>query len=300
MNQTETLHLLANHTPFHKNESDSFQLENKNKNCSYYEIDRLIHHKIINTIDFEIMELLYQYDYLNHFLIMGFLNNTPILSKEDQKPDYKKNLRKLTHAGILLRYLLTDSSHKTGALRCYCLSPKACSYMGRLLKKKLTHIYNTSQILELLSLNQLYLNLQQYYLDIIIQDPITKPNNMPFLFSIFQLKLVTGINPLQNRFYFFTLSFRYGMDIKGQFLYKMNTLQYWIHQSHFSSIILILAEDMEMVKLLYPLSKALNYKEPIYYVLDCFSATVPILQNLLDCIEREGHLIIQNVSLLEF
>lgn len=37
MNQAETLHLLAHHTPFHKEAKDSFQLENKN--CSYYEID---------------------------------------------------------------------------------------------------------------------------------------------------------------------------------------------------------------------------------------------------------------------
>lgn len=301
MNQAETLHLLAHHTPFHKEAKDSFQLENKNKNCSYYEIDRLIHRKIINTIEFEIMGLLYQYDYLNHFLIMGFLNNTSILSKDEQKPDYTKNLRKLTRAGVLLRYFLTDSSHRTGSLRCYCLSPKAYSYMGRMLKKKLSRIYNTNQILELLSLNQLHLNLQQYYSDWIIQEPSTEPNNMPFLLSIFQLKPINKISPLQNRFYFIALSFRYGMDIKGQFLYKMNTLYHWIYQRNLSSvIILILVEDMEMIKLLDPLTKALDYEEPIYFILDCFSAAVPILQNLLDCVEKNGELVTQNVSLLEF
>lgn len=246
------------------------------------------------------MGLLYQYDYLNHFLTMGFLNNTSILSKDEQKPDYTKNLRKLTRAGILLRYFLTDSSHRIGSLRCYCLSPKAYSYMGRMLKKKLSRIYNTNQILELLSLNQLHLNLQQYYSDWIMQKPNTKPNNMPFLLSIFQLKPINKISPLQNRFYFIALSFRYGMDIKGQFLYKMNTLYHWIYQRNLSSvIILILVEDMEMIKLLDSLTKTLNYEEPIYFILDCLSAAVPILQNLLDCVEKESQVIIQNISLLE-
>lgn len=95
-------------TPFHLPENFSIYCENQNQNCTHAEIDHLNAKGILGTIDFTIMKLLKEHFFLNTYNIKYALDR--ILDKNYQKPSYKKNLKKLTKSGILLKHALYNQA----------------------------------------------------------------------------------------------------------------------------------------------------------------------------------------------
>ena len=72
-------------SPFHFQEGYQIRVENKNKNCSHYEIDTLTLKGLLNPIDFEILKLLGTYCYVNTHNLSFALNQ--ILPENYRKSD---------------------------------------------------------------------------------------------------------------------------------------------------------------------------------------------------------------------
>lgn len=158
------------HSPFHFQEGYQIQIENRNKNCSHTEIDTLALKGLLNSVDFEILKLLGTYCYVNTHNLNYALNHT--LPENYRKQDYKRNLKKLSDAGILLKYSICMQTDGEGSarqivspLRFYSLSPGARSYISSLME--VPYISNQTlpayRIIELMAAAQLLIRFQASY-----------------------------------------------------------------------------------------------------------------------------------------
>lgn len=158
------------HSPFHFQEGYQIQIENRNKNCSHTEIDTLALKGLLNSVDFEILKLLGTYCYVNTHNLNYALNHT--LPENYRKQDYKRNLKKLSDAGILLKHSICMQTDGEGSarqivspLRFYSLSPGARSYISSLME--VPYISNQTlpayRIIELMAAAQLLIRFQASY-----------------------------------------------------------------------------------------------------------------------------------------
>ena len=158
------------HSPFHFQEGYQIQIENRNKNCSHTEIDTLALKGLLNSVDFEILKLLGTYCYVNTHNLNYALNHT--LPENYRKQDYKRNLKKLSDAGILLKYSICMQTDGEGSarqivspLRFYSLSPGARSYISSLME--VPYISNQTlpayRSIELMAAAQLLIRFQASY-----------------------------------------------------------------------------------------------------------------------------------------
>lgn len=296
----DTLHLLITNTPFHKEEDWFFRLDNKNKNCSCFEIDLLLYKKVLNLIDLEILYALYTFTYLNHYLITTYVNQISKLQEEYKKETYSKNLLKLTKAGIILRYSLVNpsmSDHET--LRCYRLSPNAAMYIGRTRNKKYSYTINSIQILELLTLNQLKINFMKYYSNKLFEcTEFTKQcftMNLCIPYASFQIQ--TDKQALSKNLLLFAFALRYHIGMEQKFVDEISKYFLFVKKNHATCLILILVEESASIKSLYSLAKEVDSSQSLYFLTDAVTVSLPALCNLLFCSEKEKHLIIQNLKL---
>jgi len=158
------------HSPFHFQEGYQIQIENRNKNCSHTEIDTLALKGLLNSVDFEILKLLGTYCYVNTHNLNYALNHT--LPENYRKQDYKRNLKKLSDAGILLKHSICMQTDGEGSacqivspLRFYSLSPGARSYISSLME--VPYISNQTlpayRSIELMAAAQLLIRFQASY-----------------------------------------------------------------------------------------------------------------------------------------
>lgn len=125
---------------------------------------------MLNSVDFEILKLLGTYCYVNTHNLNYALNHT--LPENYRKQDYKRNLKKLSDAGILLKYSICMQTDGEGSarqivspLRFYSLSPGARSYISSLME--VPYISNQTlpayRIIELMAAAQLLIRFQASY-----------------------------------------------------------------------------------------------------------------------------------------
>lgn len=159
-------------SPFHFQEGYQIQIENRNKNCSHTEIDTLALKGLLNPVDFEILKLLGTYCYVNTHNLNYALNHT--LPENYRKQDYKRNLKKLSDAGILLKHSIciqTDGECSArqivSPLRFYSLSPGARSYISSLMEAPYIsgQTLPAYRIIELMAAAQLLIHFQASYRD---------------------------------------------------------------------------------------------------------------------------------------
>lgn len=286
--EENTLHLLAQPTPFHMQEGTLSRVENTNKNCSLFEIDLLLSKGIVNAVDMEILSILHEFQYLNHFLIYKILNYRECILKELKKKDCFKNLRKLTRAGILLRYSFYKGDNRINPLRYYRLAPKALWYMNRLKRRQSKIIeLRDMQVLKLLAVNQFRINLLANYSGNIMEWEGRR--DMPPWEYPFYLRR-SEHSTLQDAYPLLAFPVRYEPGWKESFVESMakrRTLHY--------ALILLLVEDLEMIRILFQL---VEKEANILYLPDIISASLPAFQNLFRCERQEnGNIIIQNISI---
>lgn len=159
-------------SPFHFQEGYQIRVENKNKNCSHYEIDTLTLKGLLNPIDFEILKLLGTYCYVNTHNLSFALNQ--ILPENYRKSDYKRNFKKLVTAGLLLKHSISMQTNDecpafqfVSPLRFYSLSPGARSYISTLMEIPYVpgQALPAYRIIELLAVSQLLIHFQAFYGD---------------------------------------------------------------------------------------------------------------------------------------
>lgn len=312
LNDEEILNLLATPTPYHIENEWRFIKENKNSNCSHYQIDLLVHKQIINRVDIEIMKLLSSYRYLNHCMVAYFLNNVSDLPFGYKKKDYSKNLHKLMNAGIILRYGLVDiedhlmSSNKS-PLRCYHLSPRAYSYIVTNTEEPYHDFTSTNDIrkIELLAINQFDIRMRFLYKEKIISHEYLlhrKINQDPLIIDlIYHLHLSEKNNTIMDSLPLLILPIRYEIDMILKFLPRLQKLLLFTNYHHPNAVILILVENMKMILSLYQAYHSSTFATPnpsIYFLLDTLVYAQPIFNNLFTCqLDDAKNLTVENFKL---
>lgn len=297
-------------TPFHLPENFSIYCENQNKNCTHAEIDHLNAKGILGTIDFTIMKLLKEHFFLNTYNIKYALDR--ILDKNYQKPSYKKNLKKLTKSGILLKHALYNQAttkkqySPASPLRFYSLSAGAHSYMTAPtdISANLLEHWENHKIVELLSINQFLLRVDsknilrmQYYVRKII-------GHHKFMIDCY-LKYHVQNRTLPSPVSFFIFSCRTHEESKKEFILRIYLFLRWMdqHKSEYPShMILIICESIKELPMIHTSIMALRtqYKHPIYYTFDTELLNVPMFSSLYQCkiSDETEELTIEHIQLI--
>lgn len=266
MNITKTTEFTANlilqTSPFHyagAGVDEKIEIENHNRNCTHAQIDEMIGKKLLNAIDLEIIRLLGTYRYLNGYNITYTLDLT--LPAAYQKETYQANLKKLCHAGILLKHRVVKQDLQTGEavtaspLRFYALSAGAYSYICTTLEIPIraSHAISDTQIIENLALNQYIIRFRQHYRDFIQYwrlDIYKQMGAKKFLINAIIHCLPRDIRRFSGRISFFILSLRCLANSQEP-LQRIRLVQQWLrqHQEEYPhAMIILLLEDSEQIK----------------------------------------------------
>lgn len=281
-------------TPFHMEDGWECRLENKNRNCTHFEIDTLILKNIIGPVDLMIMRALATYKYLNAYNIQFFLNLLSPLHQYYKKENYTGNLKKLVKAGILLRYCLVrydnGSPLKASPLRFYDLAPGACSYIAPVTASAypLQAATDDTRKLELLALNQFLMRMQCNYPTIRTAHYLTWKKAGPRAFCIdaaLRCPVPANFPGDQDSLTIFPIPARYSQGWKKHAADRYLSLQEWHdrHQEqHPLPFPIFLCESLEMGELLFRHFRTVDKLRymPFYFVTDGSLLSCP----LWDCL----------------
>lgn len=303
-------------SPFHLNENWIVRIENHNKNCTHAEIDSLILSTAINDTDLHIIKLLAAYPYINTYNITFFLNHS--LPEPYKKKDYQRNLRKLVHAGILLKHALYQN-HPGAApdgytpspvspLRFYSLSPGAYSYISPIVDTPhcRTEAIPDYRIMENLAISQLLLHFH-----------VT--NGEHFKKHLMDIKKMIGKHTLTIDSYIhysssvvkpgasvhiFIFCCRSHKDSHSDLIHRLVLLFHWMnrHKEQYPEyMVLILMETLKDIPLIAHDIFTQTKREtayPLYYTLDTNLLSYPLLDSLYQYVEdpEAGKCDIQRIS----
>lgn len=289
-------------SPFHLEDGWCIQIENQNKNCTHNEIDTLTAKGILNYTDFEILKLLAAFGYVNTYNIEFALRQT--LPECYLKSDYQRNLRKLVHAGLLLKYrVCMDADSKDyrstiSPLRFYSLSPGAYSYIEPLVESPgLFHgALPGYAVMEHLASSQLLVHFRATYKS----DVRTCYRNVRkkigvhtfMLDALVRFRSRTGDYPRSVTL--FLLCGRSHTESKKSLLSRIGLLFRWLdrHQDDFGQyMILILLEQFKEIPEIYHDTAVCQngfLKFPLYFALDTDLLSVPLFDCLYQCFDTDA------------
>lgn len=297
MHDTNKTKLFLNPTPFHLMEGYQIRIENKNKNCSHNEIDALAAKGLLNTIDFEIMKLLGTYRYINTHNLEFALNQ--MLPTPYQKSDYKRNLKKLVSAGILLRHFICTADDNqlprqiVSPLRFYSLSPGACTYISSLLDKPRmpSQAISDYRIIELLACSQLLIHFQTSYGHSVqkLLCNIHKQIGARTLLLDAYIRYIPFPKEQSSAVHLFLLCGRNQGDNYADLILRGHLLFRWLDQhkeEYQQHMILLLLENLPDISHVFlalrkPYGKETIY--PLYFALDANTITYPLFDSLYQC-----------------
>ena len=298
-------------SPFHISQNQRIEIENRNRRCSHAEIDKLSSRGILNTIDFAIMKMLARYRYVNAY------NITVALAQElpdgYQKDNYKKNLRKLVKAGILLRYTITESisgdnskrpTAITSPLRFYELSYGAYTYIAPLVHDRCQPrpALTDPQILRQLALSQFVIHLEKNYAPC-LQQVMLDIQIMCETKNIFvPARIYTSVTPSLPSLDICLLCARDDTESIKTLLSTVPLLSKHLEENREpqrKSMIIILTENMcDIPNIQHRLLAENNSVPPnLFYVTDTSILSAPLFQNLFLCHESNLQYRISHYSL---
>lgn len=315
MNTTKNLNLLNSGTvlpsPFHLGDNQSVIIENKNKNCTHSEIDMLCAKGLINTIDFAIMKLLAKYQYLNAYNITSALNHE--LPTGYQKEDYKRNLRKLVKAGILIRYAVAQPLSEeekeqsliiTSPLRFYELSYGAYTYMVSSVSDSYTRKRNTTdtQIFHSLAVSQFLIHLDINYRSCVTRikkDVSIKAGEETFSIPAEIHASASAVLPSLR---IYLLCGRDDTESRERVLATLPLLSHYLNNTSDQDgkpLILLLLENMWDIPDMHHRILTMHNTLPnnLFYITDTSVLSAPIFQNLYLCDETNRQYRIKHYSL---
>ncbi|MDD3361811.1 MAG: hypothetical protein PHW34_09090 [Hespellia sp.] len=285
-------------SPFHLEDGWTICIENSNKNCTHNEIDILKEKGILNLIDFEIMKLLTRYAYINANNIEYALQHA--LPSFYRKKSYSRNLKKLVHAGIVIRHQLQfcnpDSNvHGVPApLRFYKLSAGAYSYLAPVIDvpHNLTYALTDTNIMEQLSVSQFLIH---FYVEYGISMQSCKCN-LPLhvgshLFHVdAYIRFRSSKESVDSPVALFILSARGCTEGRSNFITRSLLFFKWLDK-HITQgetyMIIIPTESIEHVRSINQtlISHSVPSSLPLYYTIDSDILTFAPF----DCIYRCSH-----------
>lgn len=292
---------IINPSPFHLDENWHIQIENQNKNCTHNEIDTLAMKGILNYTDFEILKLLATYRYVNTHNIEFALRQ--ILPECYLKTDYRRNLRKMLHAGLLLKYrlcLFAENSvcrDPVSPLCFYSLSPGAYSYIAPLVESpySISSALPDYTIVEQLASAQLLIRLLFSYKDsvrICYQNIRKKIGNHSFMIDAL-VRFFTYTTDQPHSVTLFLLCGRSHNESKRNLLVRIGFIFRWLEKhckEYDQYMILILLESFKDIPLISHHISACRkggVAFPLYYALDTDILASPLFDSLYQCSEDE-------------
>jgi hypothetical protein len=308
----DLLKQLTNETPFRIREGQTILLENRNANCTHSQINSMLNKGLLNPIDMEIVTLLSTYQFLNTHNITYHLNHLSGLSEHYKKDDYARNLKKMTKAGILARYCVTNSpsdendtlegsvlTRPAGPLRFYDLTPGSYSYISPIVEHphNSTAATDDSRKLELLALNQFLMRFERYYGEYILHSSYLATRKVGSqTLTIDTLLKYRVTNELLNErrpLSIFVFSIRQTGDFLGKLTRKLKaTFQYLHnHQCEFPFFtILILVENIVMMTEIHARMQMVPelIGQTLYFAPDTLSSIHPPLECLYTCKDSES------------
>lgn len=114
-------------SPFRWKDGAKVAVVNKRTKCNGSSINDALNRGIISAADVEIMKIFKEYGYLNRNNCEKELSYR--ISKEDLKPDYKRNFKNMVEHGILIRYEIS-SDDGSRCPHAYSLSRGAYAYIS--------------------------------------------------------------------------------------------------------------------------------------------------------------------------
>lgn len=168
-------------TPFRFQKGHQLKCSNAKTNCTYDEIQTFITKNMLTSLDWNILNTLYQYRILNKHLIVLAIG-------ESSTDKIKKKLKKLTEQGLIIRYYLTNESGDSPNI--YSLSKGMLSFLRK--RYPLTLIFdnnnnsdltNEENILKRLVINQFDIVIKQDYSNLISKSYFYHPmqyNNVAY------------------------------------------------------------------------------------------------------------------------
>lgn len=300
-------------SPFHLEDNWQFRIENKNRNCTHNQIDALSLKGLLNPIDFAIMKLLAQYRYINTYNLAFALGGT--LADCYQKEDYRRNLKKMVHAGILLKYCICLSVEgiATGTpvspMRFYSLSPGAFSYISPLVENPYTQTCAIPEyrIMEQLALNQLLIRFHSSYKDHVRRSFCNAKKKIGAhsltIDAFMQYQAYTKDQPHSVRLFLFC-----GRNHKKShdgLVMRLLLFFRWLDQ-HIDEIrdymIVILVENMQNIpEVMHDVYIQANgrFSYPLYFALDTNIMVYPLFDCLYHCSfdENSEHYVIKRIAI---
>lgn len=293
---------MSSPTPFRLEDAMHIKTENAAHSCSHAQIDQLISKKIINPIDLEIMKLLTDYRYVNTYNINYAINHS--LPTVYQKKSYHANLKKLTHAGILLRHCImggaTGNAQEQCAspLRFYSLPGGAYTYLAPSCDhpRHCTTRFNDRMIMENLALNQFLIRIRTDCEESIrhLATCINKKiGTHAFILDAFIRYMSHSQSVGFKNISLFVFSTRDFLDGIADMSSRMQLFSRWLHkhqEEHPNYMIIILTESIKNIPLLHA---AINAKEvparyPFYFCTDTALLTAPVFSCLFTCSSESG------------
>lgn len=300
-------------SPFHFDDNHHIVNENKNKNCTHSEIDMLSSKGLLNTIDFAILKLLAKHRYLNAYNITIALNQE--LPEGYRKEDYKRNLRKLVKAGILIRYAIARSfsgeeTEQTlaiaSSLRFYELSHGAYTYIAPsvqdafISKRRLSD----SQIFHSLAVSQFLIHFNADYqlcVTSIQKDVVIKTGEETLYIPA---EIHTSASESLPSLRICLLCARDNTESRETVLATLPLLSHYLNynlEQNSKSLILLLLENMCDIPDMHHRILAMYNTLPtnLFYITDTSVLTAPIFQNLYLCDETNLQYRIKHYSLTQ-
>lgn len=286
-------------SPFHISQNQRIEIENRNRRCSHAEIDKLSSRGILNTIDFTIMKILARYRYVNAY------NITIALSQElpagYQKDNYKRNLRKLVKAGILLRYTITESisgdNYKqptaiSSPLRFYELTYGAYTYIAPLEHDRCRQspALTDTQLLCHLAVSQFVIHLKKNYVSCLQQVMLDVQVMCGTKNILIPARIYTSATPSHPSLDICLLCVRDDAESINTLLTTAPLLSRHLEENQEpkrKSMIIILAENMCDIPDIQHrlLTKNNSVPQNLFYVTDTSILSAPLFQNLFLCHE---------------
>lgn len=300
-------------SPFHCDSSHHIITENKNRNCTHAEIDLLSSKGLLNTIDFAILKLLAKYRYLNAYNITIALKQE--LHEGYQKDDYKRNLRKLVKAGILIRHAIGHSVSEeeteqsfviASSLRFYELSHGAYTYIAPSIPDsyKQKRIMSNLQVFNSLAVSQFLIHFNadyQFCIKSIRRDIVLNAGeetlNIPAEIHTFASEILPALRIC-------LLCARDNAESRKTLLTSLPLLSHYLNsnpEQDYKTLILLLVENMcDIPDIHHRILTMHNTLPPnLFYITDTSILTAPIFQNLYICDETNLQYRIKHYSLTQ-
>lgn len=284
-------------SPFHLEEGWNICIENQNKNCTHNEIDQLTMKGLLSYTDFEILKLLAACRYVNtHNLEFALRQSLPECYL---KSDYQKNLRKLVHAGLLLKHCLclhTETKERmdiVSPLRFYSLSPGACSYIEPLVESPCLFrgALPDYAVMEHLASSQLLIRFQASYKHAIkacYRNVRKKVGVHAFVLDAL-IRYLSCIGESPQSVTLFLLCGRSHTESTRSLISRIHLLFRWLEQHHGQygqHMIIILLEHFKEIPNIFHNVAAHNigfFHYPLYFALDTDLLAFPLFECLYRC-----------------